>query len=199
MAIATIRDVLETLSAGKERVTYEDYLNLPDDGNRYEIIEGVLYVANAPNSDHQWCVSELHRQISNFVMENGLGRVLPAPFEVHLSENTRPVQPDILCVTKERWPKERVAFFDGPPDLVVEVISPSSVRLDRVIKFAAYEEHGVREYWIVNPATQIIEVYTLSQMSSGSEYALLGEFRGEEKTRSVVLEGLGVIASSIFA
>lgn len=194
-----MRDVLQTLSAGKEQLTYEDYLNLPDDGNRYEIIEGVLYVANAPNSDHHWCVSELHRQIANFVMDNGLGRVPPAPFKFHLSENTRPVQPDILFVERERWPKERIAFFDGPPDLVVEVISPSSVRLDRVVKFAAYEEHGVREYWIVSPTTQTIEVYTLSQMPSGSEYALLGEFHGEAKTESIVLKGLAVTASSIFA
>ena len=131
-------------------------------------------------------------------MENGLGRVLPAPFEVHLSENTRPVQPDILFVQSDRWPTERIPFFDGPPDLMVEVISPSSVRLDRVIKFAAYEEYGVREYWIVNPMTQIIEVYTLSQMPSGSEYALLGEFNGEETTQSIVSEGFSITAASIF-
>jgi Uma2 family endonuclease len=175
--------------------TYADYLNLPDDGNRYEIIEGVLYVSDAPNSDHQFSVTEASRQIGNFVIEHKLGRLLVAPFEVHLAETTRPVQPDILFVRATRWPVERVAFFEGAPDLVVEVISPGSVRTDRVIKFTAYERAGVPEYWIVNPHIRTVEVYILSN----DEYALLGEFTGDDLIKSMVLEGINLITSTLFA
>lgn len=175
--------------------TYVDYLKLPDDGNRYEIIEGVLYVSNAPNSDHQFTVTELGAELRDFTKQNQLGRVLVAPFEVHLSETTRPVQPDILFVRGDRWPAERVAFFAGAPDLVVEVISPGSVRTDRVIKFTAYERAGVAEYWLANPHTRAVEVYILSN----GEYALLGEFTDDDPIRSSVLEGIHIITSTLFA
>jgi Uma2 family endonuclease len=174
--------------------TYADYLQLPDDGKRYEIIEGVLYVANAPNSDHQFTVAEISRQLGNFVIPRKLGQILFAPFEVHLAERTRPVQPDVLFVRAERWPAHRIAFFDGAPDMVVEVISPSSVRTDRVIKFTAYEQASVAEYWIANPTTRTVEVYTLSN----AEYALLGEFAGEDTITSSVLVGIELVVSSLF-
>lgn len=174
--------------------TYQEYLNLPDDGQRYEIIEGVLYVANAPNSDHQFTVFEASRQIGNYVIEHSLGRVVPAPFEVHLSETSRPVQPDILFVCAERWPADRIPYFEGAPDLIIEVISPSSTRIDRVVKFTAYEQAGVAEYWIANPHTRAVEVYTLS----AGEYALLGEYTGDDVIGSAVLEGLEIVTSSLF-
>jgi len=174
--------------------TYEDYLKLPDDGKRYEIIEGVLYVANAPDADHQFAVTEISRQLGNFVVPHKLGRVLVAPFEVHLTPRSRPVQPDVLFVSAARWPQGHVAYFEGAPDLVVEVISPSRVRVDRVIKFTAYEAAGVREYWIVNPRTHTVEVYVLEN----GEYGLLGEFTDDEQIRSAVLEGIDMIASTLF-
>lgn len=177
------------------RWTYQDYLKLPDDGKRYEIIEGVLYVANAPTADHQFTVTEISRQIGNWVMSRRLGRVLVAPFEVHLTQRSRPVQPDVLFVSAERWPSGPVPHFDGASDLIVEVISPNRVRVDRVTKFTAYEAAGVREYWIANPHTRTVEVYTLG----GSEYALLGEFTGDDPLHSTVLEGMEMIASTLFA
>lgn len=99
--------------------TYEDYLNLPDDGRLYEIIEGVLYVSNAPNIDHQFTVVELVYQMKHFVTSNQLGYVLTAPFEVHLAENTRPVQPDVLFIKAEKWPAKGAKYFDGAPDLIL--------------------------------------------------------------------------------
>ncbi len=174
--------------------TYEDYLALPDDGKRYEIIEGVLYVVNAPNSDHQTVVTETSRHLGNFAASHKLGRVLVAPFEVHLSSRTRPIQPDILFIRAERWPAERISYFEGAPDLVVEVISPSSTRMDRVTKFTAYEAAGVPEYWIVNPHARTIEIFTLSN----GEYALLGEYTDDETVQSAVLAGINLVASTVF-
>ncbi len=176
--------------------TYDDYLRLPDDGNRYEIIDGVLYMANAPAYDHQYAVSKLLKHISNFVDERSLGIVLTAPFEVHLSAKTRPVQPDVLFIANERKPESNAQVFKGSPDLVVEVISPSSLRLDQHIKFGTYEQAKVREYWLVDPKTRSVEVYSLPK--EGPEYVLLGQFGNSEKMKSAVLEGLEIEVSSLF-
>ena len=174
--------------------TYQDYLKLPDDGRRYEIIEGVLYVTNAPDIDHQFTVSELSRQMGNFVIEHGLGRVITAPFEVHLSEKSRPVQPDVLYIKVERWPVPGAKFFEGAPDLIVEVLSTSTSRQDRVTKFTAYEQSGVSEYWIANPRTRSVEVFTLS----GQEYALVGEFVNDDIITSTVLANLTIQTHTLF-
>lgn len=174
--------------------TYEDYLQLPDDGNRYEIIEGVLYVTSAPTYDHQFVVSEILFQLKLCVREQDLGVVLTAPFEVHLSESSRPVQPDVLFIKRDRQPEPGAKFFAGPPDLVVEVISPSSVRTDQVIKFRAYEKAGVPEYWLINPKTRSLKVFTLSEQ----EYTLLGQFTDDEPIESAVLPQLNIKTSSLF-
>jgi len=174
--------------------TYADYQQLPDDGRRYEIIDGVLYMTNAPNIDHQFTVMEAARQMSNFVIERQLGYVLTAPFEVHLSERTRPVLPDVIFIQKDRWPGAGAAFFEGAPDLIVEVLSPSTSRTDRIVKFEAYEQAGVREYWIANPKTRSVEVFVLS----GGEYALLNEFVSGEEIESSVLLGLKVPVNLLF-
>ena len=178
----------------KGTYTYEDYLNLPNDGKRYEIIEGVLYVANAPSFQHQHTVHQLDRQIGNFVSEHGLGYVIPAPFEVHLSAISRPVQPDITFIRTERISAHALQIFEGAPDLVVEVLSPESIRRDRVIKFTAYEAAGVTEYWIANPNARTVEVYVLSH----GEYASLGEFKEAETIQSQVLAGIELVTNSLF-
>lgn len=179
----------------KGMYTYEDYLQLPDDGKRYEIIEGVLYVANAPSFQHQYTVHQLDRQIGNFVSEQQLGYVIPAPFEVHLSAFSRPVQPDITVIKAGRINAQSLQIFEGAPDLIVEVLSPESIRRDRVIKFTAYEAAGVTEYWIANPNTRTVEVFILSH----GEYAVLGEFKAAETIQSQVLAGIEIATNSLFA
>ena len=174
--------------------TYNDYLNLPDDGRRYEIIEGELYVTNAPSFAHQFAVTTLIRRIGDFVDNDKLGIVLTAPFEIHFSETSRPVQPDVIFIKSENLPPTDSQVFKGIPDLLVEVLSPSSIRSDRSVKFDLYEKMRVSEYWIVNPKTRSVEVYTLS----GSEYALLGEFTGEEMIQSALLAGLSIATGNLF-
>jgi Uma2 family endonuclease len=174
--------------------TYKDYLNLPDDGRRYEIIEGVLYVSNAPNIDHQFAAFEIAFQIKLFVKEHQLGYVLTAPFEVHLSEKTKPVQPDVLFIKAERWPAPGAKYFEGPPDLIVEVLSPSTRRVDQFIKFRAYEKAKVPEYWIANPKTRSVQVFTLENR----EYSVLDEFVEDELIESKILTGLKITTRSLF-
>ena len=180
--------------------TYADYRALPDDGNRYEIIEGVLYMANAPSYEHQYVSMMLSRALINHVLERKLGIVLAAPFEVHLSEDTRPVQPDILFIASTRQPKAGAKFFAGAPDLIVEVISPGSLRLDRVVKFNIYEKVGVAEYWIVDPKTRAIEVHVLTKIETGEfEYVLLGSFGPNEVVQSSVLSDINLATEPLFA
>jgi len=174
--------------------SYADYLRLPDDGRRYEIIEGVLYVANAPCYEHQYTVGEVAFALRLVVKQHQSGVVLEAPFEVHLAEKTKAVQPDVLFIRTENQPAVGTQVFEGVPDLVVEVISPSSIRLDRTVKFDAYERAGVPEYWIVDPKARLVEVYTLAR----GEYALLGQYTGDEIVTSQVLAGLQVKASTLF-
>lgn len=173
---------------------YADYLRLPDDGKRYEIIEGVLYVANAPSFDHQFSVSRVLFYLQLFTIERDLGIVLTAPFEVHLSETSKPVQPDVLFIRKERQPIPGTQVFEGAPDLIIEVIFPSLIRLDRKTKFDAYEQIGVAEYWLVDPKLHGVEVYTLSN----GEYALFGQYTGQDLIESRVLSGLQIKADNLF-
>ncbi|MCB0063697.1 MAG: Uma2 family endonuclease [Caldilineaceae bacterium] len=174
--------------------TYADYLRLPDDGNRYEIIEGVLYVTNAPTPEHQFTVTKLIFYFMQYVNEYPIGMVFTAPIEVHLSETSRPVQPDVLLVTTDQQPQVGASYIDGAPALIVEVISPSSLRRDRVTKFDAYEQAGVQEYCIVDPRTRSVEVFTWSN----GEYALFGQFVGEEPVRSKLLDQLSIPVNTLF-
>lgn len=174
--------------------TYQDYLRLPDDGYRYEIIEGVLYVANAPTPEHQFTVTELIFHLRQYVSNRQLGLVLTAPIEVHLSETTKPVQPDVIFVPKARQPVPGVGFIEGAPALIVEVVSPTSIQRDRKVKYDLYERCGVAEYWIVDPRTRSVEVYTWSN----GEYALFGQFVGEEIVESRLLEGLRIQTNLLF-
>lgn len=173
---------------------YADYLRLPEDGRRYEIIAGVLHVANAPSFDHQYTVYQLARYLGDFAEAHTLGIVIGAPFEVHLTETSRPVQPDVLFLSNEQRPEPGTQKFVGAPTLIVEVISPSSIRLDRQTKFDAYEQAGVAEYWLVDPKARSTEVYTLSR----GEYALFGQYTTDELIASKVMEGLNLRNNKLF-
>jgi len=176
--------------------TYEDYLRLPDaPGRRYEVLFGVLYMPNTPDIAHQDVVTELATRLRAFVREGHLGTLLVAPFEVRLPGVAQPVQPDAVFVRAARREAIRSQYVDGPPDLVVEVLSPGTARLDCYVKFDAYEQAGVPEHWVANPKARTIEVYALE----GEEYALLGEYAAGERIQSRVLEGLDVDAGALFA
>lgn len=175
--------------------TYEDFLRLPDDGVRYEIIDGVLYMTNAPDPEHQRAVMQIAYAFETAARTAKLGDVYTAPIEVHLPGIAQPVQPDILFISQARRDIVKAKFIEGAPDLIVEVTSPSTARADRKVKLDAYERAGVREYWIVNPRTRFIEVYVLAR----GEYALQGEFGPGERVASTALPGLELVTDSVFA
>jgi len=163
------------LERPKERVwTYEDYLNLEDE-KRYEVLNGRLVEMPAPGFEHQ----DISMRISV-----DIGRVLSAPFDVILSETTV-VQPDIVFISNENLKNIKRGRLFGPPDLVVEVVSPATIRRDTVVKKDIYEKHGVKEYWIVYPEERAIEVWVLNDEG---KYELFSVAEREGKVKSKVLK-----------
>lgn len=147
------------MSGPGPKFTYEDYLLLPED-KRYELIEGELLVTPAPTTQHQRILRRLIIWLSTHVEAAGLGEVLPAPTDVILS-NENVIQPDLLLVVKQRQGIIALDGVHGAPDLVIEILSPSTAGRDQVYKRKLYGKYGVREYWVVAPASAGIEVLTL--------------------------------------
>ncbi len=143
------------------KLTYEDYRLTPDD-MRYELLDGELVMAPAPNRAHQSICLELGVLLHTFVKERGLGDVFIAPFDVVLSD-LDVVQPDLLFVSNEQAHIVTEDNVRGPPDLVVEILSPSTAERDRTLKRARYAQHGVREYWLVDPDARTVTVLLLEE------------------------------------
>src|SRR5881396_2692872 len=173
------------------RWTYEEYYQLNDD-QRYEIIDGHLLMAPAADTWHQDWSRELSLLLVTHVKRHKLGKVFIAPVDVVLdAENT--VQPDIVFVAAANAGIiQRRAIF-GVPDLLVELVSPSSVRRDRYDKKALYARFGVKEYWIGDPANKALEFLTLRQ--GNYELHCCAEERG--KLTSLLLTGLEFDLSEI--
>lgn len=140
------------------RLNYEDYCLLPNDGKRYEIIEGELFVTPAPNFLHQTIVTNLIYFLSSFLRDHPLGRVLVSPFDVVFSQFDV-VEPDILYVSNARASVLTEKNIQGSPDLVVEVLSQSTAKIDRTTKLKLYARFNVEEYWIIDPEGPSAEVY----------------------------------------
>jgi Uma2 family endonuclease len=164
------------------RWTYADYAALPDDGNRYEIIAGVLYMTPAPGTGHQSVSARLVTFLVTHVEFAGLGRVFAAPVDVELAPDTV-VQPDIVVILSANLDRITPSRIIGAPDLVVEILSPGTAGYDRREKQDAYARSGVGEYWIVDPGAQTVELLTLDQ----GGYRSHGVFRGQARLPSSVV------------
>jgi Uma2 family endonuclease len=176
--------------------TYKDYLRLPDDGNRYEVIRGSLYVTPAPNFKHQFVVAKLCRSFDDFVSEGELGVVLTAPFDILLPAGiASPVEPDLVFFRVGNAPQWEDKNFQGVPDLVVEVLSPSTRGRDRRTKLKAYQDAGVPEYWMVDPDSRTVIVYVLK---TGHGYVEACRGGIGERVRSAVLPGFEIAVAALF-
>lgn len=141
------------------KLTYEDYLSLPEDGKRHELIDGEHYVTATPNRRHQAIVANLLGMIWSHLQHQPIGRVFTAPFDVIFSDFDV-VEPDVLYLSRTRMEQiETSPWVRGAPDLVVEIGSESTRRRDETIKRRLYERFGVSEYWIVDPEIDVIKVY----------------------------------------
>ncbi len=164
--------------AAKIKLTYEDYRNAPEsERERYELYEGELGMVPSPNVRHQFVLGNLIDLLRKFTRRNNLGTIFFAPLDVILDKHTV-LQPDILFVTKERSEIIAEEGIRGAPDLVIEITSEATAKRDRTYKKALYARYGVKEYWLVDPAAETVEVFILKE----SGYELLGKSARGGKT-----------------
>ena len=173
--------------------TYEDFAALPE-GTLAQLIDGDIIVSPAPNVKHQLVISRLSRLLANFVNDRNLGVVFGSPLDVRLTLN-RVFQPDIVFVARERLAILGEQEVEGAPDLVVEVLSRSTGTYDLTKKRSAYEEAGVREYWIVDPDGESVEVLELQE----GTYSTATRVQDGGPVLSRLLAGFEVDAAHLFA
>jgi Uma2 family endonuclease len=175
-----------------EPLTVEDYRATPD-GTRYQLVEGDLYLMSpAPNLFHQDIVGKIYRILSDHVEKQRLGRVFVAPADVYLSQNDV-VQPDVFFVTAANLSILAEDGAHGPPDLVVEVLSPGNAALEKT-KLRVYARHGVKEHWLVDPTLRQIHLYRFSENPTKA-VQLIDE---GESFASALLPELTIAATDVF-
>lgn len=173
--------------------TYEAYAALPDDGLRYEVVQGVLVMTPAPEPEHQRINKKIAFCLYQEIDAKGKGEVFYAPIDVELSKQNV-FQPDVLVILSEHLARIHKKRIVGAPDLAVEIVSPSSILNDRSIKRMAYEQFGIPEYWLVDPEEKSIEVFVLEN----GAYVSLGLFVGEQRVISRIVPELTVSVSHFF-
>ena len=154
----------------EHRYTSEDYWNLPE-GRRAELIDGQFYDMAPPSPMHQELVMELSATLRDYIKKNGGPcKVYPAPFAVFLNEDDRNyVEPDISVICDSSKVDNR--GYQGAPDFIIEIVSPSSQRMDYLTKLFKYRTAGVREYWIVNPLQRTVQVYSFEGTEDSTQYS----------------------------
>ena len=171
MAPGTLESDLETTPARSydvptmplPSITWQDVQQMPDDGNRYEAIEGDVYMTPAPTFRHQRVSLRLAITLERLLEESGHGVVVQAPLGVEFPATGEGVQPDLLFVSEARRGIISNAWISGAPDLVVEILSPSTASRDRGLKLRLYERQGVREYWIADSDENAIDVWRFGE------------------------------------
>jgi len=175
------------------KLSWEDFLTLPPDDKRHELIDGDHYVTPSPSRRHQTAVGNLYRILATPVRERRLGRLYVAPFDVVLSRHDV-VEPDLLFLSTERLGRLTEANVQGAPDLVIEVVSPRTAAVDRGAKRRAYEKFGVGEYWLVEPEDGTVLVVRFGETPGGAEWRL----GAGQAITSPLLPGLSIPVGEIF-
>ncbi|MEW6608051.1 MAG: Uma2 family endonuclease, partial [bacterium] len=140
---------MSTVATEEEKWTYQDYVQFPDNGKRYQIIQGEVYMSPAPVPYHQRIIRKLGKIIDEFVTRNDLGEIFYAPCDVLLSD-INVVQPDIFFISNENLDIIKDKYIEGVPDLIIEITSPYTQKIDKLLKKRLYETYRVQEYWIVD-------------------------------------------------
>jgi Uma2 family endonuclease len=174
----------------RTRINASEYLRLyPETTQPMELIDGEVIILSSPTNPHQYIVGRLHWQLMNIVVPNQLGQVLLSPSDLHLDEHNI-FQPDLFFIAQTNTSCQLAedGYWYGAPDICIEVLSSSTAKRDRTVKFHTYAQNGVREYWIIDPNTRYVEVYTLS----GSNYQQQGVYEEGDTFSSGVLPQFSV-------
>jgi Uma2 family endonuclease len=186
------------MSRPRKKLTTVQFLRLPDDGKRHELIEGVHYVTPSPNLRHQELVGRLHVAIFNFLAtRRHLGRVFLARLDVVMSDYDV-VEPDLLFVAGDQQSILTDANVQGPPALVVEILSPSTRRRDEGIKKRLFDQKGVREYWLVDPKNCRVSICRRAADGSFPIVSMLSA-AADEQLETPLLPGFELSVSELFA
>lgn len=181
------------MSTAVRLLTYDDLCHTPDDGQRYELISGELIVAPSPSVEHQDVSGDLYDLLRQYVRHHRLGKVYYAPLDVRLSPHDI-VVPDLLFIRQDRLDiLESGHYAMGPPDLVVEITSPSSRKTDPGAKLLLYARSGVPEYWLVDPATRQFHLFVLRE----ERYEEVPETSG--RFHSTVIDGFAIDPGELFS
>jgi len=175
------------------KLTVVDYMSTPDD-SRYQLLDGELVLAPSPTDKHQNVAGNIYFFLRRFASDANVGRIRIAPLDVVLGENDV-VQPDVLFVSNERATIITDENIEGAPDLVVEVLSPSTEGRDRGYKCDLYARHGVRECWLVDPAAETVEVLT----EVAESFVTAATYRRAQTLVSPLLPGLTIDLDRVFA
>lgn len=178
-----------------KKYTYQDYLELPEEpGYRFEILEGMLVREPSPNVRHQRVSRRLQRILEDyFAQADPEGEIFDAPLDVTFHDITV-VQPDLFYVSGEQKQLVKEARIDGPPTLVVEVLSPSSTRKDRLQKLRIYQKAQVQHYWLVNPEEKTLECFSLRD----GTYALVATGMDEDVVEPPDFTGLSIALETLW-
>ena len=174
-------------------LTVENYKLLPETGPRYQLIQGDLYMALAPNRFHQEISRNLQFELHSYLKRNPIGKLFKAPFDVYLDE-FNVFQPDIIIVLNERLEILTEEGAEGAPELVVEILSPKTRRLDLVNKKQEYARAGVKELWIIDPEPRTIEIHQFT--STGIEE--IRQVVEDDTLSSDLLPGFNLDVAAIF-
>jgi len=173
--------------------TYEDYQQFPDDGKRYEIINGELFMSPAPITAHQRVSKKLTYFLESFLRTRPIGELFVAPYDVVLSEEDV-VEPDLCVVLNEQKHIITTKNIEGAPDFVIEILSPFNRVMDIRRKKALYEQFGVKEYWIVDPEMETIQKFLLKD----ELYVDTGTFEKTQTISSEVVKGFLIEGEKVF-
>ena len=179
-------------TGAKIKFTYEDYCNAPED-KRYELHDGDLVLVPALKEPHQKTSLELAVELRLLTRRTDIGYIYIAPFDVVFSD-TDVVQPDVIFVSNDRREIITSDNIQGAPDLVIEVLSPSTAHRDRTFKRALYARHGVREFWLVDTDAHTIEVLLLG----ASGYETVGIFGAGQTLTSPTLTDFNLNTDEVF-
>ena len=180
--------------AETKKYNYDDYLNLPEDGKRYEVINGELVMSAAPNTFHQTISNNIEDELRSFIKMSKSGKMFHAPVDVLISE-TNVVQPDIIYISKDRSDIITENNINGTPDLIMEILSPGSAYYDLLEKKELYEQFGLKEYWIVDPKKQRVDIY----LNVNQQFELNQRAESEGSVKSIMIKGFEISLESIFS
>jgi Uma2 family endonuclease len=184
----------QSIPQGKIVLTYDDYCLLPNDRNRYEILDGELSVTPAPATKHQTALGNLYRFLANYVVANQLGKLFIAPTDLILAPTTV-VQPDLIFIGTDRLHVVTERAIEGAPTLVVEILSPTTHQTDRVTKAQVYARYQIPHYWLIDPDQRTLEAYELAR----DHYNLVASAQDAEVFAPSLFPGLSIQLSDLWA